>query len=82
MRSKLAPGTVCLIRSKTCPQHDGKVVTVVKERGRDFYQCSPDLIDGGEYIDWSRRSLVPLDGGDGMDEMLRITGKPQEVASA
>lgn len=82
---KLSPGTVCLIRTTQCPEHAGKVVTVA-EWMNDVpgYRCEPDLLDSrdGLLINWARESLVPLRGGSGRDEMLRIVGKPQEVASA
>lgn len=80
MLSALKPGTPCLIKTPApfARQHNGKVVVVVrsKSKGR-LYECSPSLSDAqGRGLVWRRSSLRPLDGGDGEDEMLTITGKP------
>jgi hypothetical protein len=78
----LTPGTLCLVRSKDSPQHTGKVVVVGRyDAHLDGYECSPELFDEEDYsIIWDRAALIPLDGNSGVDEMLRIVGKPEGVA--
>jgi hypothetical protein len=76
--SRLAPGTLCLIRSIDCPEHSGKVVVVEHyDVSIDAYECSPELLDReGEEIAWDRSALIPLPGGQGQDEILRLVGVP------
>ena len=80
--ARLKPGTPCMIRCKSGPLHNGKVVEVVRYLARfKGYVCSPDLEDpaDGARIAWTRDSLIPLGNSDEPDEMLRITGKPKEA---
>jgi hypothetical protein len=83
MAKHLEPGTVCLIKGAgRCNAHDGKVVVVTRfDLEYDGYECLPQLLDpkDGYQLIWIRESLKPLNGGDGMDEMLRIAGSPLEA---
>jgi hypothetical protein len=84
MEALIQPGTPCLVRSRSAPQHNGKVVVVDKYDGKlDSYECSPTLqvSVGGPRITWAREALIPLPGGDGTDEMVRKTGKPKRSAA-
>jgi hypothetical protein len=76
--TKLEPGTLCLIRSADCPEHTGKVVVVDRyDASIDGYDCSPALLDReGDEIVWDRSALIPLPGGEGQDEILRLVGMP------
>lgn len=88
-KSRLQPGTLCLISAAAADHsptaHDGKIVHVAyyvrNARIRGSYVCNPDLRDpaDGRLLAWPRDCLVPLPGGDGLDEMLRITGKPGKI---
>jgi hypothetical protein len=80
-RCRLEPGTLCLIRSIDCPEHSGKVVVVEHyDASIDAYECSPELVDReGEGIAWGRSALIPLPGGEGQDEILRLVGVPHLI---
>jgi hypothetical protein len=85
MANRLKRGTVCMVKSAgPCKEHNGKVVVVQYfDRECDGYQCEPRLYDCEEYnLIWIRASLVPLEGGDGVDEVLRIVGAPKEAECA
>ena len=63
-------------------QHIGKVVRCVSCVDGDSWRTDPKLLFGasdwreGAPIVWYDNHLLPINPGDGEDEMLRLVGKP------
>ncbi len=87
---KLKPGMLCMIVYKVPmhPQavlHIGKIVELQKSMpweldGSTLWKVNPKLSSEDSLeIRWSPSHLKPLKDDVGIDEMIRIAGKPTEI---